>query len=336
MKTYIINSKKASFFMLFSLSTFLLTSCGSFENSSYYESDGIYGGSTAPRNEVTQRNYQSNEYKEYFKSLQTDPQSDQIFTDVESYNSYDDTQNTNNQYAGWGNNHPQTNVNIYPNNNWGMGMYNGYNSPFYGWGYGGGYGWNSPFYGYNNFGWGYSGFGYGYNNFGWNSPYYGYGYGGYGNGFNNGYYYNNNNSYNRVRSSSYNGRSTSNSLDSRSYNNNTNSYSRSAANGNSSRSNSIYTPSEAPVFSRNSTPTSGRRYTTPPNNSNRGTNTATRTYNNTESNTTRSQQYSTPSRSYSNDSYSRPSNTGSYGGGSYGGSYGGSSGGSSGSGRRGR
>jgi hypothetical protein len=71
----------------------LITSCGSYQNSSYY-GDGIYGD---------QGNKYTNELLRivitdsgYFSSLQNDNQSTEIFTDIDQYNDYQGT-NDNNQ-----------------------------------------------------------------------------------------------------------------------------------------------------------------------------------------------------------------------------------------------
>lgn len=212
MKTNTFLPKKSTYISLLGLLTILMTSCGSYQNSSYYESDGIYGGNTNAR--AIERESQAgnnNYYKDYFSSLQNDNQSPEIFTDIDNYNYYDG--NGNNEqgrnYAGWGNN--AKSVIIYNNgwgmnnwygNNWGMnnwGMNNWGMNSWYGnnWGLNGGFGWGMNLgFGWNNFGWGNPYYGFGYSNFGWGYPYYGFGhpYFGYSN-----YNYNRNYSYNPSR-----------------------------------------------------------------------------------------------------------------------------------------
>jgi hypothetical protein len=93
MKTNIFSSQKAS---LYSLRFFerLITSCGSYQNSSYY-GDGIYGDQGNPTQRRTTEN-SNNRYSDYFSSLQNDNQSTEIFTDIDQYNDYQGT-NDNNQ-----------------------------------------------------------------------------------------------------------------------------------------------------------------------------------------------------------------------------------------------
>ena len=323
MKTYIFSLKKASLYTLFGLSSILLASCGSYQNSSYYDNDGIYGGTTVSRIENTQRPEQNNAYAGYFKSLQDDPQSNEVFTDVDNYNNYDENQSPDDHYADWGNNYARTNINIYPNNNWGMNYGFGYGFPYSNWGYSG--------WGYSNFGWG-SPYSYGYYGWnspfygvGWNNPYYGYGWNSYGyNSFNNNNY---NNSYNRVRSTSNSSRGNY-SINSR-YNSGTSA--RSSQSNTTSRRSYNSSTNTAPVFSRNSSSNSTSRSYDSSNNTRRESSTPTRTY------TPSTSRESTPTRTYtpssSNDTYTRPSSSSSS---SSGGSYGGSSSGSSSSSRRGR
>ena len=300
MKTNIFSPKKAHKYLYIGLLSLFMVSCGSYQNSSYYESDGIYGA-TSNRNIERQNTSPNNYYGEYFKSLQNDSQSDEIFTDIDNYSdySYVDNPNSNSNYADWGNNYTKTDINFYSNNlglNYGYG-YSGWGNPYYG------YGWNNP---YNNFGWG-NPYGFGWNSWGLN---YGFGYSGWGNpyyGYNN-YYYN------------------------RPYNNSRPAYApsrRGAAGVNSSYSGRNYTPARNYSTDRNY---NSRNYST-----DRTTN--TRTYNNpnnSQPTTTRrnatqntNRQYDnsssrnesyTPTRSYNTSSNSGQSSGRSYGGGGGGGS----------------
>ena len=168
---------------------FLLISCGSYQQASYYDNDGIYSNGTRQyteqnpnRNNPNNRQNNTNEYGDYFqqRSQEIDQiMSDEVFTDIDGYYSgvdgdntqvaegnYFDDYNDYNGNAGWGDNASNVSINFYDNgwNNWGYGGF-GYG----GWGYNGFYGnrWNRFGYG----GWG--------GGFGWGGGY-GWGYGGYG------------------------------------------------------------------------------------------------------------------------------------------------------------
>jgi uncharacterized membrane protein YgcG len=164
MKTNLFFSRNATHYSLIGFISLLVASCGSYQNSSYYDSDGIYGNT--PRES---QNVSSNHYKEYFSSLQTE-------------NIINDTiQNPEQGYPSWGSNPTTTSVNVYADPwsmsiGFGFGYGYGYGYPYYGYGY------DYPYYGY---GWGYPYYGYG-----WGYPYYGYGYPHYGYGHNNNYSYN--------------------------------------------------------------------------------------------------------------------------------------------------
>src|SRR6478672_2652908 len=129
MKTNYFFSKKLSIYSLFGF-VMLLVSCGSSKNTSY-DNDGIYGG-TAPTKEVASSD---NKYQEYFSDLNKENQ--EIFTDVESYSTTNDTvkrvvvENNN----GWGSNPSNVTINVY-DNSWGYGGWNNY------W-YGNNWAWNN-------------------------------------------------------------------------------------------------------------------------------------------------------------------------------------------------
>ena len=180
-------------------------SCGSYQQASYYDNDGIYSSDTetvevSPR-KVTKKQKENDTYTDYFaqKADQYDEILDsEIFTDVDSYssksendsiNSIDNSQLTDyytseNDYDGYGNwGDNNSNVSItYHNNAWNNSGWGGYG---YGYGYGGwnsyydyGWGYNNPwsYRYYNPWGWGGYGYGYGNNYYNrWNSSYYGYG-----------------------------------------------------------------------------------------------------------------------------------------------------------------
>lgn len=179
MKTKSSPISKNSCFFLLGIFALLLSSCGTYQNTSYYDRDGIYGYSEPQtRNTSDTPNYsENNQYKDYFGSLQEQPQKDEIFRDVESYSSNNYNEENSNaaqgytsSYSDWGNSADNVNINVYGNNwNWGWNNY---------WGWNLGWGWNSwygPYYGWNFDPWYY--------------PYYGLGLGwGYGYGWNNYYY----------------------------------------------------------------------------------------------------------------------------------------------------
>lgn len=228
MKTNYFTTQKVSIYTLFGSITLLLASCGSSQNSSYYDNDGIYGSSSkSSKNEVAASD---NKYKEYFSNLNQENQ--EIFTDVENYSTTNDsvaktTEATNN---AWGANPSTTTVIVYDNYWGGNWAWNNWYGPSWGWGWNSwygpswGWGWNS-WYGPNYYwGWNYPYYGGYYGNYwGWNSPYYGGYYG----------YYNHNYAY-------ANGR-----RDTRSYYNGMNRY------GISGRNQSTVTPTRYTTPSRN-------------------------------------------------------------------------------------
>ena len=301
MKTYYFNSRPKFLYSVMGLLGLFLSSCGSYQNTSYNDNDGIYENGQTRRSEVAQ-NTSSNGYTEYFGSLQ-DNNDVEIFTDVDNYRTADDsTQTTENRgyesgYSGWGSAADNVTVNVYGGNNWGYSPWNYWYGPSWGWG------WNT--------GWGYSGWygpglsiGWGWNN--WYGPGYGYGWG-WNNYYGNNWYGHNHNHY------SYNNgiRGTRNEMYGQQRNSVGRRYSSPATrntNFNSSRRTSV---------------TNGTRSTQY--NTSRGAvrnNPATRSRTYTPSTNTRSSNRSyTPSSNNSSRSYSPSSSGGgrSSGGGSYGG-----------------
>jgi hypothetical protein len=162
MKTSTTLRQNSSHFYLIGLLSFLLASCGSYQNTSYQDNDGVYGGSQ--RTYAQTANNTNNQYKDYFRSLQDDNQPTEIFTDVDSYGNYaqnDSTQTTATAYPAWGSSNSEVSVNVYSDPTWSIGFGFGYGYPYYGWGYGGYWGYPSywgPGWGYP--GWGYPGWGY--------------------------------------------------------------------------------------------------------------------------------------------------------------------------------
>lgn len=121
------HSKLRNITMLVTLGL-IIASCGSYQQSSYYDNDGIYSDNTPTTVErrPEQRNYQQNNtetntYSDYFgeKANQYDEILDnEIFTDVDSYSSnavndsvpqgqltdYYSSENDYQGYGGWGDN----------------------------------------------------------------------------------------------------------------------------------------------------------------------------------------------------------------------------------------
>lgn len=265
MKTYYFSNGKLSIYSILGLMAFVVASCGSYQDSSYYDHDGIYDNSQRERSntQASEGNSQNNHYKDYFSSLK-DEQTE-IFTDVDNYATPESkAQDNQNQeystgYSGWGNDSDNVNVSIYGNS---MGYWNDY--------------WYGPYWGFGwygaswSFGWGWYGPSWGW---GWNSYYPPYYYGCpnyyYGNGSHNSFYGNNHYTYQTGRRGDYyNG--TRSALPARNYSNGTRSYSQ-TTNG---------TRSWAFSNSRN----------------NPRNNTSTNNYSNTRGNDVRQ---NTPTRSYS-------------------------------------
>ncbi len=191
MKTYYFSLQNKILFSFLGLVGLTLTSCGSYQNKSYYDNDGIYGAEKqASNNEESKvENTSNNKYKEYFAANANNYSDNQTetFTDVENYSSQNDTVTTQKteDRAGWGDNSDNVTINVY-NNDWGWnnsvywhsywgyrpwrtGIYLGWNTWNYGWcdpwGYAGYYG---PYWGYYSpYHYGYYGnyYGYGYNNY---------------------------------------------------------------------------------------------------------------------------------------------------------------------------
>ena len=59
MKTYSSFTRKNALFCIFGLLAILTTSCGSYQNSSYYDNDGVYGSdrpNTQTENKYSEQN----------------------------------------------------------------------------------------------------------------------------------------------------------------------------------------------------------------------------------------------------------------------------------------
>ena len=125
MKTFYFSRTNISILMLSGILTLLATSCGSYQNTSYYDNDGVYGSSDNQKPREVESN-NSVYYKEYFSNLNKD---NEVFTNVDNYSSAQDSVQkqpevvTNSNYAGWGSNiSDNITINVYDNggwNNWG-------------------------------------------------------------------------------------------------------------------------------------------------------------------------------------------------------------------------
>ena len=72
MKTYYLFTKKNAIFSLFGLMAIITTSCGSYQNASYYD-DGVYTTSEKQKVVVVEDNSQNNNaYSQKFKEMQND------------------------------------------------------------------------------------------------------------------------------------------------------------------------------------------------------------------------------------------------------------------------
>ena len=188
MKKYTLPKlKQVAYLLIISLT---LSACGSYQYAGS-TSDGIYEEDspdyTVTEEVVEENNTPSDYYSNYFKEENREANeaftTDEVFTDVEDYQSTSSNQETAN--AGWGENSSNVNIHVYNNvwNNRGW-NYLGWNN--YGWtnfGWSNYDAWYNP---YNNWNYGYRWNNWGWNNWGWNSPFYGnsynnFGYGYYGN-----------------------------------------------------------------------------------------------------------------------------------------------------------
>ena len=129
MKTFYQTSIKNYRLLLLIMVSIGVTSCSSFKNSSYEDTDGIYSSSrTETTLDETQTYTQvrpNNVYVDKFKNIQDEFEETEYFTDVDTYSSNptDTVYVIERSYAGWGNNSSDINVNYYNNgwNNWGWG-----------------------------------------------------------------------------------------------------------------------------------------------------------------------------------------------------------------------
>jgi hypothetical protein len=116
MKTNCISFPTPSpLFLISFFSILFLSSCGSYQNSSYYDTDGIYGTTEAGMRKRAIEQESATAYENYFSALQDTKDTTSVFTDVASYNSYSNTNDQGNptSYASWGSNSQNININYF-------------------------------------------------------------------------------------------------------------------------------------------------------------------------------------------------------------------------------
>ena len=142
---FTLRFKKINSLLYFFMISFFVFSCGSYQYVGIYE-DGIYSDddSSNQNSSLNTNDY----YTDYFKGKAIEYESNDFFTDVESYTgNYNNAENFYSENAGWGqNNDPNVVINIQTRPDYGM---------FWGWN---NWRWNN--WGWNNWGW---------NNWGWNN-----------------------------------------------------------------------------------------------------------------------------------------------------------------------
>src|SRR5690606_35732835 len=130
---YSLPHKKFGMLATMAIMGILLVSCGSYQQASYYDNDGIYSNGDQ---QVTEANYsrsqpqeRSNTYGDYFGEKANQYQDildKEIFTDVDSYyggsdqdsiapapnGNYFASNNDYNGYGGWGDNPTSVNINV--------------------------------------------------------------------------------------------------------------------------------------------------------------------------------------------------------------------------------
>ena len=119
----------------------IVYSCGSYQGSSYYTSDGLYGEISGSENQTNQSSNSSEYYKDVFSNIADDYTSvsdseNYLFTDIENY--YSPDQNTDpliNSQAPWGDRVDNTQI-YFTNNHLPMHYYYDNYYPYYNYGYG--------------------------------------------------------------------------------------------------------------------------------------------------------------------------------------------------------
>ena len=142
MKTFQTFSRISKKHLLLVLSL-ILCGCGSFQGSSYYDSDGIYRPRNSRANNINNSANNGDYYQKYFRDaaesgyLNSDG-NNTFFTDIDSYssNEYPNEKNSdlNNSQIPWGENPSQTEVILFNNNPnylWGLSGFAFNYSPFW-------------------------------------------------------------------------------------------------------------------------------------------------------------------------------------------------------------
>ena len=122
----------------------IFVSCGSFQGSSYFASDGIYFSQSKTGSENSKAVSKNNYYQQYFKDAATNGyvetnEENTYFTDTNSYNSnveYIDnaTLENGNSQIPWGGETSQTEIilaNTFPTYSWGLASFGFGYSPFW-------------------------------------------------------------------------------------------------------------------------------------------------------------------------------------------------------------
>tara|TARA_B100000886_G_scaffold189112_1_gene130062 strand:+ start:3358 stop:4752 length:1395 start_codon:yes stop_codon:yes gene_type:complete len=142
MKTFQIFSGISNKHLLLVLSL-IFCGCGSFQGSSYFDSDGIYRSRNSTASNINNSANNDDYYEKYFRDaaengyLNSDG-NNSFFTDIDSYssNEYNDEKNSdlNNTQIPWGENPSQTEVILFNNNPnylWGLSGFAFNYSPFW-------------------------------------------------------------------------------------------------------------------------------------------------------------------------------------------------------------
>ena len=127
MKTNCIFQLKTLRILSLIVGAITVVSCGSYQNSSYYDDDGVYGPDNSEKTKRVVQNETSsgsnnNAYAQQFKSMKEDFGTTQVLTDVDNYSSAPDTvyvQENRTGYGGWGENQTSNiTLNVYGNSGW--------------------------------------------------------------------------------------------------------------------------------------------------------------------------------------------------------------------------
>ena len=126
MKTNRIFQLKTLRFLSLIVGTITVVSCGSYQNSSYYDDDGVYGPDNSEKAKRVVQNETSsgsnnNMYAQHFKSMKEEFGPTEVLTDVDNYKSEPDTvyvKENGTRYGGWGENPTNNNI-VIINDNWG-------------------------------------------------------------------------------------------------------------------------------------------------------------------------------------------------------------------------